>query len=165
MSRGSTTTTYLHSDGVHPTERTVVTQENSGMNVGGAMPFGVNGGYYGMPIVNGYGMLHNDERVAVYQTTINRPTIVVSHGADGTVVASGGTGNGTAPAGTSDHEARLARLEALVSKIWGGEIQSLHQSCLLAIAHPDAIKDEARRAAVVKDCEAFLAEEANQKGE
>jgi len=162
-SSGRSTTAYVHDDGMHPVQRTTVTQTYSGRTFGASVPFVMAGGGYGyggygpMAVNSGSCVLHPDN-CAVIQTVpaVGMPMTVVSTGGGvSSTVGPGGAGT-YGPADTSDLEERIERLETAVPKLAGAGILSLRQSCLVIMKDPSVIKDAAERDSIVAGCEKVL---------
>ncbi|MEK7545851.1 MAG: hypothetical protein AAB554_02120 [Patescibacteria group bacterium] len=152
-SQGRSTTAYVHDDGIHPVQRTTVSQSYSGSSVGGTVPIMMAGGGYG----GGYGtmagpscVLHPDNCAVIQTATVIQPVTVASYG------GYGGPGTYAESPDVADLEARIERLEAAVPKLAGATILSLRQSCMAIMQDTSVIKDEAERAKIVAGCEKVL---------
>lgn len=166
VSQGRTTTEYLHDNGVHPVQRTTVTQTASGSTFGGGLPMVVMAGGYGGAGSYGPGamqggascMLHPDSCAVVQVATVQQQAVVTSlavsgvGGSGSAMVGAGGAGTYGPPRDTSDLEERIARVEAAVPKLAGAGILSLRQSCHVILKEPALIGDEAERAKIVAGC-------------
>ena len=161
---GRSTTEYVHDDGIHPVQRTSVSQTYSGTSVGASVPIVMPGGYGYGGYGGGYGMtgggdircaLHPDRCAVIQTATIVQPAYVVSNGGT-TAVGPGGAGTYGEPRDTADLEARIARVEEAIPKVAGGAILSLRQSCYAILENPKVIKDEAEREKIAKGCEKVL---------
>lgn len=165
-SQGRSTTAYVHDDGIHPVQRTTVTQRYSGSTIGGTMPIvmtggGYGGGYGGVGTMAGPSCVLHPDRCAVIQTaTVIQPVTVGSYGSYGnggtTTVGHGGAGTYGPPRDTAELEARIERLESAIPKLAGAGILSLRQSCLVIMKDPGAIADKAERDKIVAGCEKVL---------
>lgn len=163
---GRSTTEYVHDDGIHPVQRTSVSQTYSGSQVGGMLTpvMMVGGGHGGGIVMAGSGdmrcNLHPDRCAVVQTSTVVQPMVVTSNGGGAgggtTVVGPGGAGTYGDPRDTADLEARIARLETAVPKLAGAGILSLRQSCYAILKDPSVVKDEAERAKIVAGCEKVL---------
>lgn len=159
-SQGRSTTAYVHDDGIHPVQRTTVTQSYDGSTIGASVPIMVGGGYGG-----GYGtmagpscVLHPDRCAVIQTATVVQPVTIGSYGGTGGTSMVGPSGAGTygEPRDTADLEARIERLETAVPKLAGGTILSLRQSCMAIMQDTGVIKDEAERTKIVAGCEKVL---------
>lgn len=162
-SQGRSTTAYVNDDGIHPVQRTTVTQTYSGSSVGGAMPIMVGGGMYGggygsMTVNTGSCVLHPDNCAVISTATVVQPMTVTAYGggAGTTMVGPGGAGTYGEPRDTAELEARIERLETAVPKLAGGTILSLRQSCMAIMEDPSVVKDAAERDKIVAGCEKVL---------
>jgi hypothetical protein len=149
-SRGQTTTAYVQDDGIHPVQRTTVTQTSSGATVGGTLPLIMGGGgtvmpgMYGTPsMVGGVGtvggggntacVLHPDRCAAAQIATVYQPVSISSIGGYGGVGGNGmvtGVGGGrtsmVGPGGAGTYaETDDAELTAMLTK---------HEKAISAIA-------------------------------
>lgn len=185
-SRGQTTTAYVNDDGIHPVQRTTITQTSSGTTVGGSLPLMVNGGLVGgynaggaviLGSNGGYGggntacVLHPDRCAAMQVATVYQPVTISSSGGYGvggssvTGVGGGRTstvgpgGAGTYAEGDDDAElsAMLAKHEKVIAILAGGAKQKNRQICQILIANPDAITDPDERKEVLAICKDDLA--------
>jgi hypothetical protein len=183
-SRGQTTTSYVNDDGIHPVQRTTITQTSNGTTVGASVPLVLGGGmmyagggaYGGATIMGGgYGggntacVLHPD-RCAVMQTaTVYQPVTITSSGGGyvgGAAVSGVGGGRtsmvGSGGAGTyvetddSELTAMLAKHEKALSVVVGATKQNSRQICQILIANPDTIADPDERKDVVSSCQDYL---------
>lgn len=156
--QGRSTTSYYHDDGIHPVQRTTVTQTHSGSSIG--LPV-LTGGYGGGMVMMGGGyspvvmsgascVLHPDNCAVIQTAAVVQPVTVVSSGDGGAGGADGGTVD------TSDLEARIARLETAVPKLAGAGILSLKQSCYGILKDPGMIPDAAEREKIVAGCTKVL---------
>jgi hypothetical protein len=167
-SQGRSTTAYVHDDGIHPVQRTTVTQSYSGSTMGGSMPIvmaggGYGGGYGGVGTIAGPSCVLHPDRCAVIQTaTVVQPVTIASHGGGqhGGAVGPGSAGT-YGPTDTADLEARIARLEDAFPKLAGGTAVVLKRNCTIITGNPELVKDPAERDEVVAACKKFLAKHDN----
>lgn len=177
---GRSTTTYVNDDGLHPVQKTTVTQSYEGSTVGASLPLVLNGGYGGVYggaqiVGGGYGggstacVLHPDRCAVVQTATVYQTTSINSMGgAYGTSVGYGGGsskvgpgGQGTyAPTASGDDEELskfLAKHEKAITALVGQTKQNVRQMCQIILANPDVITDDEERKDLTASCRDFLA--------
>lgn len=146
QARSSTTVT--RDTGVPGLERTTVESEQSGSYFGGQMPMAPGGvygygGYGHMIVTSGSCWPHPDACAVIRESTVIQPMTVVS------------TGGGNASVDTSDLEANIDGLKTADSKLAGGTILSLEQSCYAILKDPGMVP-EAKREKIVAGCNELL---------
>jgi len=175
-SRGQTTTSYVNDDGMHPVQRTTITQTSTGATVGASVPLMLGGGMmyagggaYGggmMYAGGGYGggstacVLHPDRCAVVQTATVYQPVTITSSGGyvGGGQTSMVGPGGAGSYAETDDSEltAMLAKHEKTLSVVVGATKQNGRQICQILVANPETIADPDERKDVVTSCRDYL---------
>lgn len=179
-SRGTSTSSYVDDDGVHPIHRTTVTQTASGTTLGASVPLLNGGAYPGMPydtgvgtIVGGIGsptsgnamcVLQPDHCAVMLTATVVQPVSITSVGGYGYVgggqTAMVGPGGSGTYVQTNDDDrklgALLAKHEKQLAKLAGNAHLTANLLCRLILSNPKAIEDEGEREDLVRSCKTLL---------
>lgn len=177
-SRGTSTSSYVDDDGVHPIHRTTVTQTASGTTLGASVPLLNGGAYPGVPydmgvgtIIGGNGgpmsgnamcVLQPDHCAVMLTATVVQPISITSIGGYGPAVGQtamvGPGGSGTYAETTDDRKLGdlLAGHEKALAKLRGGAHLTANLVCQLILSNPKAIEDEGEREDLVRSCRNLL---------
>ncbi len=160
--RANSTTTYTHDDGIHPVQRTSVSQRSSGRMIGASVPLMVNGydsmygmGYGGGNVV-GYGggsmfcVQYPDRCAAPMNVYVPQPTdIIVMNG--GTRTKSNDEPLGP-PIDISELQDRLHQLELQNAVLGPALADQIRIQCQMFLGQPELIKDVTKREKTVQSC-------------
>jgi hypothetical protein len=164
---GQTTTVHFIDDGINPDRIETYTVTSDGTYVGGGMP-GMAVGYGN--VGNGYGyagsygndgLMHNDEHVVVYQSTLIRPTIV-----DSDVTA--GNQMQAIDASRDNRSAKSPQVFLDLAKQAQNEKHDTKREahikiCQIILNNPDVFDDPDERRTEIANCKTALAKNSNRK--